>query len=511
MSTRKIIKGFASSGALVAVNFAVSLITLRMLLAFLPDKVAGLWMLYLSIAGYFIIFDLGVSPTLGREISFILGTPNSTPQESARRIANLIRSCMILFVGLGAFLLVASCVLGLPYLRAVAPREMWSSAAIAWFILITGGALNLIGEVWLAGLYGSGEISLERASRAIGQVMWLVLSYFALLLNTGIVGLAVAWLLQGVIIRLYARSRLRRAFPTDWSQIKFDREIVRRIVVPSAKYALMLIGGIVAVQTDSLVIAYVFGTAPIPAYQAIAKLVTAMMTLSMMLVITSSPFLSKAYAEGDHERVQSLLSHNLRVSLTVMIVLSAFFVGFADRIVNLWLGPGHFIGFPVVIALTVVMILETHHMSWSTAVVATGALPFVTTSLLAGALNIVWSLVLAHKLGIVGVALGTFAAQVTTNNWYIPFYGMRLFRIPLSRHLGGVVLQVLKVATTTGAAAYFVRTLTKNLSPILSIGAGVIAIGTVGLASGIYWVLNSSERTALFKPIRQRLLARSAR
>ena len=482
-----------------------------MLLAFLPDKVAGLWMLYLSIAGYFIIFDIGVSPTLGREISFVLGTQDCPPQEAFRRIAKLIHSCMMLFLGLGAFMLVTACALGLPYLRAVAPRELWSSVVISWFILIAGGALNLIGEVWLAGLYGSGEIALERLSRAIGQVMWLVLSYIALLLKTGIVGLSIAWMLQGVTIRLYARFRLRRTFPTNWSQITFDREIVRHIVIPSTKYALMLVGGIIAVQTDSLVIAYVFGTAPIPAYQAVAKLITAMMTLSMMLVVTSSPFLSKAYAEGDHTRVQSLLSHNLRISLGAMVVLSAFFVGFADRIVNAWLGPGHFIGFPVVFALTIVMILETHHMSWSTAVVATGALPFVASSLLAAVFNIGWSFFLAYKIGIVGVALGTFAAQVTTNNWYVPYYGMRLFHISFFQHFRANLLPVLKVAASVSAMAILVRRFTANAAPLLSCGAGMLAVGVVGLAGGIFWVLTRSERAALFKPIRQRLLPRSAR
>ena len=511
MSTQKIAKGFASSGALAGVNFAVSLISLRMLLYFLPDKVAGLWMLYLSIAGYFIIFDLGISPTLGREISFVLGSRNCDPEEAARRMAQLIHSSMVLFIGLGAVMLIAACVLGIPYLRIVAPHGIWSSVVISWVILIGGGALNLIGEVWLAGLYGAGEIVFERLSRAIGQLIWLLLSYIALEFRTGIVGLACAWMLQGITIRIYARHKLRHKFPTDWSKIAFDREIVRQIVIPSIKYALMLIGGIVAVQTDSLVIAYVFGTAPIPAYQAAAKLITAMMTLSMMLVVTSSPFLSRAHAEGDLAKVHSLLSHNLRVSLAAMITLSAFFLVFADRIIVAWLGPGHFIGFPVVIALTVVMILETHHMSWSSAVVATGALPFVATSLLAGGFNIVWSLVLAHEFGIVGVALGTFAAQASTNNWYIPFYGMRLFGISLSRHVGGVILPVLKLAAVTSMASVVIRILTRSSPPLLSVVLGMFAVGCVGLLGGGHWVLNQSERAAVFGPIRERLFARSAR
>jgi O-antigen/teichoic acid export membrane protein len=495
---------------LAATTFLVSLTTLRILLTYLPARTAGLWMLYLSIAGYFVIFDLGVSPTLGREISFILGDTQLTEIEKEQKASRLVHSCMMLFMGLAVVLMLAACLFGFPYLHAVSTPELWHSVMISWAIFILGGAANLVGEVWLAGLYGLGEIAAERVSRGVGQILWLVLSYVALRLHTGLIGLAAAWLIQGVVVRLYARIRFRASFKTPGLRGSFDATLVRGLIVPSAKYSLMLLGGIIAVQTDNLVIAYVFGTSAIPPYQAIAKLITAMMSLSMMLVITTSPFLSRAHAENDHRQVGSLLSRNLRVSLTVMVVLSAFLVTFADRVIRIWLGPDHFIGFPVVIGLTVVMILETHHMSWATAVMATGRLPFVTSSLVAAALNIVCSLVFAHRIGILGVAFGTLAAQLTTNNWYIPFYGMRQFHIPFAQHCREILLPVAKVLVLSASAAMLVRVVTASLPAVISIACGAVLVTVVGIAGASYWVLDRAEQETLFQSIRQKFALRGS-
>jgi O-antigen/teichoic acid export membrane protein len=266
-----------------------------------------------------------------------------------------------------------------------------------------------------------------------------------------------------------------------------------------------MLGGILILQTDNLVIASMLGTAEIPGYQAVAKLVTVMMSLSMMLVATSAPFLSRAHVMQDVTEIKRLLNRNLRFSLSIMAVISCFLACFADRIVAMWIGPHHFVGFGVVWALILVMLLEGHHSAMATATMATGDIPFVAPALIAGVLNIVASVLLARQYGLLGVALGTLCAQVVTNNWYVPFYTMRLFHISFSEHFATVLLPLGKLfvallLTSVGARVAF-RTLS-NVPAIMAAGTLVLAVGFIAFR---LFVLNSSERVHFMEALRQSL------
>jgi hypothetical protein len=151
------------------------------------------------------------------------------------------------------------------------------------------------------------------------------------------------------------------------------------------------------------------------------------------------------------------------------------------------------------------MLLEGHHSAMATATMATGDIPFVAPALIAGVLNIVASVLLARQYGLLGVALGTLCAQVVTNNWYVPFYTMRLFHISFSEHFATVLLPLGKLfvallLTSVGARVAF-RTLS-NVPAIMAAGTLVLAVGFIAFR---LFVLNSSERVHFMEALRQSL------
>lgn len=498
MSTdRSILHGTFASLALTAVNVVVSFLQFRMLMNWLPQQIVGLWFLFLSIGGYLIVFDLGVSPTLGREISFCSGNHSLTSSERIEQVGNLIKSCRVVFAVGSVLLIIIGSAVGWVYLGTISPMPLVKDVRIAWIIFVVGTALSLVGEVWLAALYGMGQVATERLVRSVGPVLWLILAAVSLHSGYGLVGLTITWVVQAAVTRMLAKFALQRVNPHIASTGKFDFGLIRRMAAPSLKYAATMLGGILILQTDNLVIASMLGTQEIPGYQAVAKLVTLMMSLSTMLVASSVPFLSQAHARRDIAEIKRLLNRNLRFSLSIMIVLCSFLACFADRIIAFWLGPHHFVGFGIVWVLIAVMILESHHASMATATMATGEIVFVAPALIAGGLNIVASVYLSRQLGLLGVALGTMCAQVVTNNWYVPFYTMRQFGISFREHFSKIILPVgilLVVMLSTGIAARVGLRSLSNLSALI-VGAGIL--GVVGCFVFILVVQSASEREQL--------------
>jgi hypothetical protein len=154
------------------------------------------------------------------------------------------------------------------------------------------------------------------------------------------------------------------------------------------------------------------------------------------------------------------------------------------------------------------MLLEGHHSAMAAATMATGKLPFVAPALLAGVLNIVASIYLARHHGLLGVALGTLCAQVVTNNWYVPFYTMRLFKISFSEHFATVLFPVAKLTVVLIAASLAARLALSGVSDIPCIMVAGIVTATVGLFGFMLGVLSPSERGQFMSVIRRSKLGK---
>lgn len=456
---KKILRGILSGGGLTVITTIVSIVQLRLILDFLTTDVAGMWLLFLSIGAYIAFFDFGISPTLSREIGFILGRRDqSAVNVHEQEVADLLATCWRMFVALACAAFVFGLILMGVYLWFQPLTAYQTEIQWAWLIFLLGASTNILGGAVFAALYGMGDVATERIIRSVMLLFGLGLAYLSLYFGYGIIGLAVSWLIQNLVARLFALWVLNANHP--W--IKNARGCARKdllfnIAVPSLKWAAMGFGAILILQTDNIIIATMLGTGFIPQYEAVAKMAVALMTLSLLIVNSSTPFLSRAYAAGQHEQVLVLLLKNVRISMFSMAVFVPFMAIFGGDMVEVWLGPGNFIGNPVLWTMLVMVFLEVHHVALATATMATGRIAFMWVALAAGVLNILISLVLVRQLGIWGVALGTMIAQMLTNNWYAPYITFKHFGVSIKVYLNKVIFPVIGLLGLCAILDMFVR------------------------------------------------------
>jgi O-antigen/teichoic acid export membrane protein len=507
---RKLFSGALGGLTFASANMAVSFLQFSILVRRLPLEIVGIWIIFANFATYVMFLDMGMTPTLGREISFAAANPEFSETARAERIGTLIRSCTTVVGVLAPFVFLIGAGGGWSYLRTIVPSALAPQARAAWFVFVAGAAVNLVGEGWFAGIYGLGQVFREKIIRSVAALLGLLFLVIAIFSGSGFMGLAIAYLLQSICSVLMARFVLSRVTSHAIGKGTFDFRIVRELVGPSLKYAATFLGAILILQTDNIVIASTLGPKLVPNYQAVAKMITILMGLSMMLVMTSVPLASQAYARNDAPAMLRLLNRNLRFCLSVMVILGSFLACFADRVISVWLGPSHFVGFPVVWVLLIVMVLEAHHQAMGAATMSTGRIVFLVPALTAGVVNIFFSIILARRYGLIGVVFGTMIAQVMTNNWYVPWYTMRLFKISFISHARAVLVPLLcliAVMLTTGTS---VRFMTGHLSNILSVTVGSVCTVIVGILcfSGI--MVTPQERGTLLARLRARGLSWTA-
>jgi len=485
---RQIFRG-ATAGAIYTITSVLAgIIQFRLIVQSLPPDLAGLWLLFVTVGGYVMFFDLGISPTIGREISFCLGVSNLTEEQRVQHISELLvtlwRSFRILALAAGLLCVAIGESFIVLYVSNNKTTVEW-----AWAVFSIGAALTLLSGTALAGLYGLGDIAAEKIIRCIALLTGLGLTFVALRLNQGIFGLAVAWTTQAVVMGILGWYRLRDLFPQlQTTACKPNWRLARKMVSPSLKLASVQLGAILILQSANPLIALTIGTAYIPAYEAISKIAVTMMTMALLIVNSSSPFLSMAFAAGELDKMLLLLIRNLRLGVGLMVVLASFMAVNGDRIIAVWLGPSAFAGYPVLCVVLAMVLLEVHHVIFATAVMAAGRIVFVWSALASGIINIALAVILVRDYGLLGIAVAIAIAQLLTNNWYAPYVAIRLFRIPLTvliREVWGPMSLLLSLQLAADALI--------RKTPLLS-AAGPMSllaccIVSVCLGMGMCWIL----------------------
>lgn len=493
---RQVARGTAASIVYVFTSVLVSVFQLRILLQALPPETVGLWLLFLSIGAYVLFFDVAINPTVAREISFAIASPNSTQDERTLRIGELLTTVRYIFRITAFSIALFGCIIGEILIHASPRFHSTEYIAWTWAIFSLGAAANLLASTAFSALFGLGNIATEKLIRSVCLVFGFGLTLTALYLHTGVLGLSIAWCIQGILMQFLAWHQLKRIMP-DFFKNTYRRnwDVARRLAAPCFNMAVVQLGAMLILQSANILIALLIGTRAIPSYEAVSKIALTLMTLVFLVINSATPFLSMAHASGRLSDFRDLLFHNLRFGLAIMSVLCAFVVVNGEQIIFAWLGPQLFASTSLVWILLLSAFLEVHHVIFATSVLATGKIAFNYTALIAGILNILFALLLTQRLGLVGIALALAVAQLLTNNWYAPYLALRTFHLPITNLIREVWLPICCLFIAQLAINFALRQIPwLGLGYFINLSANFLLSICIGGVIGWAFFLGSAER-----------------
>jgi O-antigen/teichoic acid export membrane protein len=229
------------------------------------------------------------------------------------------------------------------------------------------------------------------------------------------------------------------------------------------------------------------------------KIIMTLMTFSLMIATSSTPFLSKAYSAGDMGTFKKLLSRNIRLGMALMITLASILAVFGDRVISLWIGAGNFVGFPVLWTLLVMLTLEVHHAIHAVSIMAAGHLVFLKVAIISGVIKIALSLLLSSYFGLWGVALGTMIAQLLTNNWYAPFISFKVLAISFKEYARTIYAPLALLLAVILLVNIVMRQLFDRLPDFGAVFAASVVSAIISAVITYSLVISSSERDAIMK------------
>ena len=443
MSTPSLKLNALSNWASLAVNVLIGLLLTPFIIRSLGKTGYGVWTLVCSFVGYYGMLDLGVRSAVTRYIA------RYSVQRDGKALNEVANTALVMFCSVGSLALVFSFLLAGPLADffKIDPAHRTDFVRLVWILGVTtcisfpSGVFSAIVTAREHFVAKNVVVVLEESMRAVLTVLFVTAGW-------GLVGVGMAPLTAAVagavcnlvLFRRYAgdiRVRLRYA----------EKKTLGMLLTYGGVTTVIVIADILRINLDSFVIGRWVGVEAVGVYG-----VAALVIRYMARVITSgmgvlNPRFASLEGRGDTERLQTLLLRSLRVAGILSLGMSFLAATFGPRFIVIWAGEEYAGAVPVLIILSTsyaFALAQNPGIALMYAVNKHHYYAFYT--ILEAIANVVLSILLATRYGIIGVALGTAIPLLAVKCLVMPIYVSKIGGVTLSQYLKAFYLPVLVIS-----------------------------------------------------------------
>jgi O-antigen/teichoic acid export membrane protein len=475
--SRPVVNVVTNWGSFV-VSIGITLALSPFIVHTLGNTAYGVWVLLTSLVSYLGLLDLG---TRGAVTKYVATYHASRRHEDAGRLAS---AALSLFGALGLLATAASAVLALVLDRvAEIPVELVSGARIAVFVSGVNIAVSLVG-----GVFGGIVVGRQRFDSLNGLNVGLaVLRAGAIVLTLrgggGLVGLA---LVQLGISTLQTGATVwlsRRVYPALRLSLASWRYAHLRTVLAFGVWSSLLhVSGAVLNYSDAVVIGALLPVAEITFFAIAAGMTDQCRAVIAGISQTLTPMAGAL--EARRGTVRDVLMRGTRFAALAILPIIATFELRGTSFIRLWMGPEY-----AVPAGSVLMVLGIGLWPFAGYQVLTatmmginrhrGLVPLFFAEAVA---NVLLSIVLVRRFGIVGAAWGTTLPRLIVSLIAGPLYARRELGVSVAAYWETMLLRpglaVLPFALATGMVeAWFPAA---NIVVFFGQVAGILPVAAIG-------------------------------
>jgi len=424
------------------------------MLRLLTAEEIGMHYLMLTAGTLAALFDFGFAPQFGRNVSYVFSGAREIRREGVQIIrsqeeihyhllSNMIQTARLFYRVLGLLVLLALLGFGTWYIYQVTDGfiKVENSLAI-WIIFSLSTFFNLNFAYYTALLTGQGLIMESKKALLFGKLAYIALAFLFLFTGLGLLGVTLAGLITpfvqwGFAHHYFFRPALREKLALHRITLREKWELFRILGYNASKLGLVLIGAF-AVTRFSLFLAGLYLSLPeTAAYGLMVQLFSIINTLSGTLFGIYQPRLAALRVEDDRDRMLREFAFSMQVFYILFLAGAGTLLFTGSWFLGL-IGSNAALPAMSILALYgLVVFLEGNHANFATFIITNNDIPFVPSSLVAGAVIVSGSfMVLKYSaFGLVGLVLVQGLTQLAYANWRWPLVVCKSFHISFPQFL----------------------------------------------------------------------------
>lgn len=459
----------------------VGIATVPIYIRYLGMESYGLIGFFTAMQGIAQILDLGLAPTISREVARCQATGALDEARALHRTLAYVYWATAVLIAIGVAL--ASPTIGAHWLNAhaLSPAAVVQAVALMGVIIAVRWPLGL----YLGALQGSNRLARASLIAAIALTAGSFGAIAVLAFVSPTIEAFFLWQAGVSLVHIYAIRRAAWGALGGRARARFDPIALRRIWRFAAGMGVVALLGMLFSQLDKLLLSKLVGLDEVGRYTLAGLAGSSLQLLVRPVISVVNPRLAGLVALEDTAGVLKLYLNGTRLLLALLFPLALFVGVFAVDLVTVWTGNATLALriAPVVRLLLLGFALNSAMYFPYSIQLAYGRsrLPaIVVTTLIVGFVPLLW--LLATRYG----ALGAAGAWAVLNIVYVPFGTWITHRELLRGHglawlLGSVMRPLVVVAPVFAAGAWALDALNAGLWPRLFAGTLLMTLAA-GLA-----------------------------
>lgn len=502
---RLIVNTLANIGA-QAVSSLVALVTLPLMLSAFGPSVYGTFLIASSVVGLAAVFDFGVGITTVKEVAAHVGSDGGDHESLGETVTASVALYTTMGVLMAAVLAILGWYAGLAFRVDAAQVGMlrsmlWIYAGAQLLVWPFSAARHTLAGLqryhWL--MWVTVGTTFANAA-AIGYILWsgegpLVLTALYALITVS------AALATGLLAHVALPAAARPRASARQMRARINPLRVRQIVELGLPiFTIQVAAFIMRQQTDRLVLGVFIGVAAVALYEVAAKLGTLVAQLIDLAISAILPYVSGLEAAGDQARIKFAFLYGSRYIGLAVLPIIALLVAWAPQITRIWVGDA--LGADPAASITAMRLLVLSQVGSALYMVIDPIMVgkaklrgWATLAVLLAVVNLVLSLALVDRYGLVGVAGATLFAATLEAPFYVRFI-VKHAEVRISEWLRLAVAPAFGVAALTAASCAAIA-VARPLTSLASLGVASATVMSVSYGLTVAVIMTKEERAAL--------------
>lgn len=478
--------------------FSTSIVTLTItpfIIHSLGDSMYGLWIFIGSFLGYYGLMDFGFTSAIQRFLSRAIGSKN---HDEANKVIN---SSLCLFTILGLITLIFSFIIAFTFsslIRNVTEIDLFRKIII---ILGLNFAIGFPLRVFSGILSANIRYDLSTAIELIKLALRTVLIIVLLKAGHGIMALAFITFvadISGYISKYFIVRHLYKYI--IFSRALIDKSLIKPLFGYSVYTFIAQIANQLKFNIDNLVITVFIGLSSVTLYSIAFRLVEYFMLFISSAIGMLTPLFSQYEAKNNYDSIREKFIFTTKISSYLSILIGGIIIMFGSAFIQRWVGPKYLNAYPILLVLVIPIIFANMQAPSIQVLYGISKHKFFAISNLAeGITNLVLSLILVKKYGLLGVAIGTAIPMIIIKLFIQPVFTCKAIKLDIKKYYFGILVPAILNSSVVLIVLWFTA---KSFISADYFNLAALILGFIVLFSGCIFLLgfNSLERN-YFKKI----------
>lgn len=502
MSNVKISRNaFANLTGMMA-QIVIAFILSPFLVHTLGDTKYGIWTIAVAFTGYMNLLDLGLTSAVNKYVA------KYSSLKDDRNVNAIVSTSFALFFLMGVIIVLLS-----PYMADLIvsliniDKSLVGVVHLLIIIVSFDIAIFVISGLFKGIFGGFQHYSVINFTQVLSALYKAVMFYFFLSQGHDLIAMGLISISANIMIIFLFYYLLKKNYPQVSIEFSAVSKLSASKILHYSKFTFIaMMANQLIYYSDAFVIGYFMSAAAVTYYSIPWTLAEYTKKISMAISQTYTPAVSEIDARGDMEHIKSLYLSGTKYMIIISNLLAIGMIVLGGAFIALWMGEKYKeLCETVLIILFINQIFQgPQQISYSILQGLAKQKYYAYISMGVSVVNLILSILLVQKWGIVGVALGAAIPQILFHGLYVPWSTLKTIKLSTRVYLSKTYIPSIIPSIVLFASLYVISVYFYPDSYLKLLAYAFIC--TLIYLFFVYFVMfDKNEKSTSIKFIRKRL------